>query len=131
MAFQALLPKASTFWVTFLAGSVATLAGLFPAFAMKLLDFVSLYGFVLAPVGAIIVFEHFFHKKFGIIQYYAEKRGLTFNSTVLLAWVFSAGGFYFWSQGQEIFLSFMILPAWICCGLLYLVLSKHMQKSLR
>ena len=131
LAFQALLPKASTFWVTFLAGSMATLAGLFPAFAMKLLDFVSLYGFILAPVGAIIVFEHFFHKKFGIIQFYAEKGGLTFNSTVLLAWVLSAGGFYFWSQSQEIFLSFMILPAWICCGLLYLVLSKHMQKSLK
>lgn len=128
LAFQALLPKASTFWVTLLAGSVATLAGLFPSFAMKLLDFVALYGFILAPVGAIIVFEHYFYKPFGIIPHYAEKKGLTFNSSVLLAWLLAAGGFYFWSQSQGIFLSFMTLPAWLCCGLLFLVLSKQMQR---
>lgn len=129
LAFQALLPKTSTFWVTVLAGSVATLAGLFPAFAMKLLDFVALYGFILAPVGAIIVFEHFFHSRLKIIPHFAEKKGLAFNSAVLLAWVLAAGGFYLWSQTQEIFLSFLTLPAWICCGLLFLLLSKKMQKA--
>ncbi|MGB2846079.1 MAG: hypothetical protein WBB93_00825, partial [Saprospiraceae bacterium] len=57
LAFQAIIPKVSTFWVTIIAGSVATLAGIFPAFAMKLLGFVALYGFILAPFGAVIVFE--------------------------------------------------------------------------
>ena len=70
LAFQAIIPKVSTFWVTIIAGTIATIAGLFPAFAMKLLGFVALYGFILAPFGAIIVFEHFFHKKFGIIKNY-------------------------------------------------------------
>lgn len=55
LAFQAVIPKVSTAWVTIIAGTVATIAGLFPAFAMKLLDFVALYGFILAPIGAIIV----------------------------------------------------------------------------
>ncbi len=59
LAFQAVMPKFSTFKVTIIAGSVATIAGIFPAFTMKLLGFVSLYGFILAPFGAIIVFEHF------------------------------------------------------------------------
>lgn len=71
LAFQAIIPKASTFWVTLLAGAVATLAGVFPAFAMKLLGFVALYGFILAPVGAVIVFEHFFAERFGIVPNYA------------------------------------------------------------
>ena len=62
LAFQAILPKLSTAKVTMLAGALATIAGLFPAFAMKLLGFVALYGFILAPFGAIIVFEHFFAK---------------------------------------------------------------------
>ncbi|MBN4048475.1 hypothetical protein JYU17_00725, partial [Flavobacteriaceae bacterium AH-315-O20] len=55
LAFQAIIPKVSTFWVTIIAGTIATIAGLFPAFAMKLLGFVALYGFILAPFGAIIV----------------------------------------------------------------------------
>ncbi|MDH5610481.1 MAG: hypothetical protein OEY56_13465, partial [Cyclobacteriaceae bacterium] len=75
LAFQAVLPRLSTFWVTILAGGVATMAGLFPAFAMKLLDFVALYGFILAPVGAIIVFEHFFGDTFGIRKFYAGFSG--------------------------------------------------------
>jgi purine-cytosine permease-like protein len=68
LAFQAILPKLSTAKVTLLAGSLATVAGLFPAFAMKLLGFVALYGFILAPFGAVIVFEHFLHKQTGIVK---------------------------------------------------------------
>lgn len=129
LAFQALIPKASTFWVTMLAGAIATIAGLFPAFAMKLLDFVALYGFILAPVGAIIVFEHFFADKVGIIKNYAEKAGISFNMAVLLAWGISFGVFYSIAITQGIFLSFLTLPAWISCGLLYLGLSKYFQKG--
>lgn len=129
LAFQSIIPKASTFWVTILAGTVATIAGIFPAFAMKLLDFVALYGFILAPVGAIIVFEYFFAERFGVIKNYAEKSGIKFNLAVLIAWAVSFLVFYGLSISQGIFLSFLTLPAWISCGLLYLVLSKQMQKS--
>lgn len=129
LAFQAIIPKASTFWVTILAGTVATIAGLFPAFAMKLLDFVAVYGFILAPVGAVIVFEHFFAERFGVVKNYAEKAGISFNLAVLLAWVLSGGLFYLLSKSQGIFLSFLTLPAWVGCGLLYLALSRALQKK--
>ena len=56
LAFQAILPKWSITKATVLAGSVATIAGIFPSFAMKLLDFVAVYGFILAPVGAVSCF---------------------------------------------------------------------------
>ncbi len=129
LAFQAIIPKASTFWVTILAGSLATVAGIFPAFAMKLLDFVALYGFILAPFGAVIVFEHFFHDKFNIQKNYAEKAKISFNSAVFLAWLVSFGLFYFISLKFDIFLSFVTLPTWILCGLLFLVFSKYYQKK--
>lgn len=124
LAFQAIMPKLSTFWVTILAGSIATFAGLFPAFAMKLLGFVALYGFILAPVGAIIVFEYFFGKKFGIQKFYAEKSGSRFNTAVFWAWLVSFSIFYFISVYFNVFLSFVILPAWITCGILFLIFSK-------
>lgn len=128
LAFQAILPRASTFWTTILAGALATIAGIFPAFAMKLLDFVALYGFILAPVGAIIVFEHFFADKWNVTKNYAEKAGINFNLSVLLAWGISAVGFYLVSVSQGVFLSFLTLPAWLTSGLLFLLLSKRLQK---
>lgn len=127
LAFQAIMPRLSTFRATIIAGAVATVAGLFPAFAMQLLGFVALYGFVLAPIGAIIVFEHFFAEKFGIKIFYAEKSGTQFNWAVMLAWLISVGGFYLLSVQFDIFLSFVTLPAWLACGLLYLFISKKMQ----
>jgi purine-cytosine permease-like protein len=129
LAFQAIIPKASTFWVTIIAGTVATIAGLFPAFAMKLLDFVALYGFILAPVGAIIVFEYFFAAKAGIVTNYAEKAGLDYNRAVLFAWAISFGLFYAISVRYEVFLSFVTLPAWLLCGILFLLFSRVLQRK--
>lgn len=129
LAFQAVMPKLSTFRVTILAGSLATIAGLFPAFAMKLLDFVALYGFILAPIGAVIVFDYFFSEKAGIQAFYAEKSMSNFNPAVLWAWLISFGIFYFISIKFDIFLSFVTLPTWIFCGILFLAFSKYYQKK--
>ena len=129
LAFQSIMPKVSTSWTTVLAGTIATIAGIFPAFAMKLLGFVALYGFILAPFGAIIVFEHFFHKKTGIVKNYAEVSKIKFNKAVFFAWAISFGLFYFISLKYDVFLSFVTLPAWLLCGILFLVFSKRLQKN--
>nr|WKN34841.1 hypothetical protein K4G66_20925 [Tunicatimonas sp. TK19036] len=126
LAFQSVLPKTSTFWVTIMAGGLATVAGLFPAFAMKLLDFVALYGFVLAPMGAIVVFDYFFGKRLGI-GWNGDR--VKFNKAVFAAWVLTAVGFYFLSISLDIFLSFVTLPAWLMCGVLYLIFSKKQAYS--
>lgn len=129
LAFQAILPKLSTAKVTVLAGLIATIAGIFPAFAMKLLGFVALYGFVLAPFGAVIVFEHFFSKRAGIQKNYAEYAHLAFNKSVFWAWAISFGLFYFISVKFDVFLSFVTLPAWLLCGILFIVFSKYLHKK--
>lgn len=128
LAFQAILPKLSTAKVTILAGSIATIAGIFPAFAMKLLGFVALYGFILAPIGAIIVFDHFFSNKVGVVKNYAETANISFNKSVFWAWAISFGLFYSISLSFDVFLSFLTLPAWLLCGVLYLIFSKYFQK---
>ena len=120
LAFQAILPKTSTARVTLIAGFLATIAGLFPAFAMKLLDFVALYGFILAPMGAILVFNHFFSKGDEIVTY----TGTGVNWKALAAWIIPPIGFYVISISFDVFLSFLIAPAWICSGLIYVLLFK-------
>ena len=124
LAFQAILPKWSISKATLLAGSVATIAGIFPAFAMKLLDFVAVYGFILAPVGAVVVFEYYFADRFGVIKNYAEKSNIAFNKSVFFAWLTSFVIFFGWSKTQGVFLSFLTLPAWLCCGILFIIFSK-------
>ena len=129
LAFQTMFPKWTNTQATILAGTLATVAGIFPAFAMKLLDFVAVYGFILAPVGAVIVFEYFFADRYGVIKNYAEKNNVNFNKSVFLAWLISFVIFFGWSKTQGIFLSFLTLPAWITCGLLFIIFSKIFQKN--
>ena len=129
LAFQTIFPKWSISKATLLAGTLATIAGIFPAFAMKLLDFVAVYGFILAPFGAIIVFEYYFANRFGIIKNYAEKNNITFNISVFFSWAISFVIFFGLAQTQGIFLSFLTLPAWLMCGALFIMFSKIYQKK--
>jgi purine-cytosine permease-like protein len=131
LAFQGMFPKQlSRTQGTIIAGLVCTVAGTFPRFAMQLLDFVGIYGTILAPIGAVIVVEHFFAKRTGIVAEYAEKTGTSVNLAVLLAWGISVGIamlVFFNVAGAESF--HLPLPAWIVCGALYIVLSKMLNRQ--
>ena len=122
LAFQAVLPGSSRRTATLIAGAVATIAGLFPAFAMQLLGFVALYGFILAPMGAIIVFDHYARR-------HSAAYAGGFNVSVLLAYGLAVGGCYALAQTFDIFLSFLTLPAWLLCGGLYLLFSARQPNT--
>jgi len=129
LAFQAMIPNTSRTTGTLLAGGVATIAGIFPAFAMKLLDFVALYGFILAPIGAVIFFDHYFSEKAGLVKNYAEHKQLKIHWPVLLAWGVSMSICLYVAGEMNAFLSFFTFPVWVLCGLLFLLFSKLTQKK--
>lgn len=124
LAFQGIFPKMSRAAGTILAGSVCTIAGVFPAFAMKLLDFVGIYGTILSPIGAVIVVDHYFAKRLGLTERYAERTNSTFNVAVLVAWALPVGLGLWLYRTQGIPSFFLPLPCWIVCGALYVALSK-------
>jgi len=128
LAFQGIAPKMSRTTATIIAGTVCTVAGLFPWFAMKLLGFVGIYGMVLAPVGAIIVVDVFLAKRLGLTSDPAEKFRSPFNIAAFLAWVVPAA-IGFWAVGHfEMPLpTYATLPVWIGSGIFYIILSKLMQ----
>ncbi|MEZ5324693.1 MAG: hypothetical protein R3F19_06490 [Verrucomicrobiales bacterium] len=129
LAFQGIAPKASRVVITLVAGAVATIAGIFPAVAMKLLDFVGIYGTVLAPVGAIIFFNHKLAGKPGFTANYAEATGSSMNIAVLLAWLIPVAICLFdFLVTKTVWASFMAIPAWIACGVLYLFFNKVLLK---
>ena len=73
LALQVASPGWSRWKVTLLAGLITTIAALFPALVMKLLDFVALYGLVLIPMGGVIFADFYLLKKWNLQDYYAEK----------------------------------------------------------
>ncbi len=138
LAFQAVSPKSSRFKVTLITGGIATLAGLFPAIAMKLLDFVMLYGMVLMPMGAVVFIDFWFIKRFGLKDNYAEFSKKNFNWAAGLTWfitfaiciwlVFSD---YTLASGFKPFqIYFVSLPGWFIAAVLYVALSAFYQRQI-
>jgi purine-cytosine permease-like protein len=129
LAFQAIVPKASRFKVTLVTGGIATIAGLFPAIAMKLLDFVALYGLILMPMGAVVFVDFWLMDWLGLRSGYAAHRGLGFNWAAGAAWFVTLAactGLMFYG-GVEIF--FVSLPGWFIATVVYIVGSRLMQRS--
>jgi purine-cytosine permease-like protein len=129
LAFQAIAPRSSRYKVTLLTGALATIAGMFPAVAMKLLGFVALYGLVLMPMGAIVFVDFWLAGAMGFRSNYAEASQSRINWAAAVAWlatlaacigVVAAGG-------AQIF--FVGLPGWFCAAILYVVLSRLIQRK--
>jgi purine-cytosine permease-like protein len=129
LAFQAIAPRSSRYRVTLFTGALATLAGMFPAIAMKLLGFVALYGLVLMPMGAVIFVDFWFARRLGFRPGYAEASGSRFNWAAGLTWALTLGlclGVV-WAGGTQIF--FVGLPGWFVAAALYVVLSRLFQRK--
>ena len=131
LAFQAISPKSSRFKVTLITGAIATIAGMFPAIAMKLLGFVALYGLVLMPMGAVIFVDFWLIRKFGLQSYYAELSGKTFNWAAGLAWFVTLATAWLLVKFAGVQIFFVSLPGWFVTAILYIVLSKFYQKKIR
>lgn len=129
LAFQSLAPRASRFKVTLITGLLATITGVFPGITMKLLDFVALYGLILMPMGAVIFVDFWLMPRFGLSSNYAQKSGIGFNWAAGLAWIVTLAlcTALVLTGRAEIF--FVGLPGWFVAAILYVVLSKVMQKA--
>lgn len=128
LAFQAILPHTSRFVVTLLAGLLATVAGIFPAFAMKLLDFVAIYGMILMPMGAVIFVDFWLLRRFGLQSSYAEYSRTSFNWAAGLTWFLTLAMCVLLNRVAGIQIFFVSLPGWFIAAVLYIVLSKFYQK---
>ncbi len=129
LAFQGMIqtvyPKISRQKTTLAAGLVATVAGLFPAFAFKLLGFVGIYGTILAPIGAIIFFDWHFRCKGNADTLHQSQPASSFNLSVLFAWLIPVGIALYFIQSVGVTPWVFPSPCWIACGLLYLVFNRN------
>jgi purine-cytosine permease-like protein len=129
LAFQAIMPRKSRFAVTIGTGLLATVAGMFPAIAMRLLGFVAEYGLLLMPMGAIVFVDFWLSRRMGFQSEYAERRGISFNWAAFLTWVVTWGVCRLLMKYAGIQIFFVSLPGWFLAVTLYIVLSRSLQKS--
>ena len=129
LAFQGVLPGSSRTAMTLVAGAVATVAGAFPNLSAQLLGFVGMYGTVLGPMGAVIFVDFYLMKKIGLQDEYATHSGTSVNLAVMIAWLLPVAVGLYLIFAQGLFAAYAVIPCWVACGVLYLVLSKATQNS--
>ncbi|MCA9184021.1 MAG: hypothetical protein KDA99_00330, partial [Planctomycetales bacterium] len=112
LAFQAIMPKVPRFYVTLATGMIATVAGMFPAIAMKLLDFVALYGLLLMPMGAVIFADFYLLRRLGLQDNYAQRSGSDFNLAAAVAWFATLAICALLVKVFQVEIFFVGLPGW-------------------
>jgi purine-cytosine permease-like protein len=130
LAFQAIMPSVSRVKVTLATGLLATAAGMFPAIAMQLLNFVAIYGLLLMPMGAVIFVDYYLSRRFGFLPNYAQMSGDRFNWAAGLTWfltLVACWGFVRYFGNDKIY--FAGLPGWFLAAGLYIVLSRVYQRK--
>lgn len=129
LAMQTVTPGWRRWKVTAAVGGITTVAALFPALMMRLLDFVALYGLLLMPMGAVIFADFWILPRLKLRQDFAEFRQLAFSWPAGLAWILTLGACFLINRlwGLEIF--FLGLPGWFIATGLYVGLSYGYQRS--
>jgi len=125
LAFQSLNPRWDRVRVTVITGTLTTVIACFPFVFTRLMDFVGLMGLILAPVGAVIVTEHWLFPRLGLTRYWASYSRQRTNRPAVLAWVLAlAAAFALNRAGLHLF--FLLLPTWLVATVAYIVLASRM-----
>ena len=124
LALQTITPDWSRWKVTLAVGVITTIAAMFPALMMKLLDFVALYGLLLMPMGAVIFADFWLLPRLGLQRNFAELKKLLISWPAAAAWLVTLVlAFLF-----PIEIYFKALPGWFIAVFIFVTASYIEQK---
>lgn len=125
LAFQSLNPSWNRVTVTAIVGVVTTVVACFPFVFSRLMEFVGLMGLVLAPVGAVIVTEHWVFPRLGLTRYWAHFAKKQINIPAVCAWVGALlVAVFVHSLGLHLF--FLMIPTFLSAMAIYFLLAWFM-----
>jgi NCS1 family nucleobase:cation symporter-1 len=126
LALQSVTPNWSRVKVTIVAGAVTTTIACFPFVFTGLLDFIGIYGLMLAPIGAIVLTEHWLFPRIGLTQYWASRKGLPLNWAALISWVLSIALGLLLERTGTLHLFYLFIPVYPFASVTYIVLARAM-----
>tara|TARA_A200000159_G_scaffold38959_1_gene35426 strand:- start:51165 stop:52874 length:1710 start_codon:yes stop_codon:yes gene_type:complete len=126
LAFSSLNPKWGREKSTIVVGVVTTIIACFPFVFSQLLGFVGIMGLMMAPVGAIIVAEHWLFPKMGLTRYWSKYKGNTTNFAAIITWLTALALSYALEQSGVFHLFFLLIPIWLYSTATYCLLAVAM-----
>jgi cytosine permease len=123
LALQAVTPNWPRARVTLVAGIVTTVIACFPFVFTRLLDFVGLYGLLLAPAGAIVLTEHWLFPRIGLTRYWTTAQGRRLNWPALVSWLVAIGVGLALERAGLVHLFFLFTPVYLLTTVLYIALA--------
>ncbi len=126
LAFSSLNSNWGRTKVTIVVGIITTIIACSPFVFSGLLGFVGYMGLLLAPVGAIIVTEHWIFPKIGLTRYWSNYKGNTTNVAAFATWIVSMVVGIAVEQAGLLHLFFILIPLWIFATVMYIVLASAM-----
>ncbi len=126
LAFSSLNHKWGRTKVTVVVGIVTTIIACFPFVFSQLLGFVGIMGLMMAPVGAVIVAEHWLFPRIGFTRYWSKYKGNTTNYAAIITWLSSLAVSYYLEASGTLHLFFILIPIWIFATALYCLLAYAM-----
>ncbi|MFV0448623.1 MAG: purine-cytosine permease family protein [Vibrio sp.] len=126
LAIQSVFPSKSRAYITTVVGIVTAIIACFPFVFTRLLDFVGYMGLLLAPVGAIVVAEHWIFKKIGLTPLWSKYQGNNLNKAALITWAVGVVFAVTLEQMGIIHLFFLFAPTYLLSIAIYIVLAKSM-----
>jgi NCS1 family nucleobase:cation symporter-1 len=126
LAIQSIFPNKSRAYITTIVGVVTAVIACFPFVFTRLLDFVGYMGLLLAPVGAIIVSEHWVFKKIGLTPLWSKYQGNDLNKAALITWAIGVIFAVTCEQLGFLHLFFLFVPTYLLSMAIYIMLAKSM-----
>jgi len=97
---------------------------------MRLLDFVAMWGMILMPMGAVIFVDFWLLPRLGLRSNFAEVYRRSVNWAAGAAWILTMAVCTALVLAGGVQIYFVSLPGWFVTVILYIVLSRLMQKGL-
>ena len=123
LAFSSLNPKWGREKSTIVVGVVTTIIACFPFVFSQLLGFVGIMGLMMAPVGAIIVAEHWLFPRMGLTRYWSLYKGNTTNFAAIITWLTALALSYVLERSGVFHLFFLLVPIWLYSTVTYCLLA--------
>ncbi len=122
LSLNIMFPKMSQKKLTYIIGILMTILACFPAMT-DIGDIVSILGWAVVGVGAIVLAEHFVFPKIGYTRHWAMYKGLKINWAACITWAISIVFVVAMKMTGALHHNFIFIPEYIIAFVLYIILA--------
>lgn len=130
LSFNSVFPKYTYKKMTYLIGSIITVAACFPI-VQRAADILTYQGILVVGIGAVCIAEHFLFPKIGYTRYWSMYKKQEINWAALIAWGLSLLLFAVLFLTQPIHQNFWFIPTFLTAFVSYVILAGKMGAKQR